>query len=192
MSYTNTIEYRIRPIKSYELVKNCAGCGCKERFHNTNCFRVNANGNKLDVWLIYQCTKCKHTYNLSVYERRRPDSIPKDELSGFQNNSIELAMKYGTDIGFFTRNRAEIAWEHMEYKLEAVHTGNSTDFSLHSACNILVHNESHIKVRPDKLLAEIMDLSRNKIQEMMQNGSITITANKNSPQIEIGIHQSIK
>lgn len=38
MSYIRKIEYRIVPDQSFEI-------------------RINANGNKLDVWLIYQCGK---------------------------------------------------------------------------------------------------------------------------------------
>ncbi|HAH17569.1 MAG TPA: hypothetical protein DCL29_00905 [Eubacterium sp.] len=30
-------------------------------FVNSKRFRVNANGNSVDVWLIYRCKKCKHS-----------------------------------------------------------------------------------------------------------------------------------
>ena len=53
------------------VLHRCGGCGKKQPFVNTGKFRVNANGSRLDVWLIFRCSKCKHSWNLTVYERRR-------------------------------------------------------------------------------------------------------------------------
>ncbi|WP_084023929.1 DUF1062 domain-containing protein [Clostridium taeniosporum] len=38
---------------------------CNEKIHyiNSGKFRVNANKNNIDIWLIYQCEKCKSTWN---------------------------------------------------------------------------------------------------------------------------------
>lgn len=104
----NKIEYGTTHVTSYEVLRKCAKCGKKERFINTGCFRVNANGNQVDVWLIYQCAKCKHSYNLTIYERRKPSRIPQQEYERFLANDEELALQYGTDKEFFARNRAEI------------------------------------------------------------------------------------
>ncbi|MDY2783843.1 MAG: DUF1062 domain-containing protein, partial [Candidatus Pseudoruminococcus sp.] len=75
MSYSNTTEYVIIPKDSYAIIRGCAKCGSKSRFVNTNKFRVNANGSKIDIWLIYQCEKCRHTLNLTVLERVSPNEI---------------------------------------------------------------------------------------------------------------------
>ena len=56
MRYTN---------QEYQIIHRCGRCGKKAVFVSTRRFRVNANKNKLDVWLIYQCKKCKHTLNAS-------------------------------------------------------------------------------------------------------------------------------
>ena len=75
MSYLKKIEYEIIPKESFMVIRNCSGCGRKSYFKNTKRFRVNANGNKLDVWLIYQCEKCRHTLNLTIYERQKASSV---------------------------------------------------------------------------------------------------------------------
>ena len=75
MSYLKKIEYEIVPKECFKVTRNCSGCGTKTRYINTKRFRVNANGNKLDVWLIYQCEKCKHTFNLAIYERQKWDML---------------------------------------------------------------------------------------------------------------------
>lgn len=94
---------------SCRVIKRCSGCGKKAVFVNTGRFRVNANGNRIDVWLIYQCKKCKHTLNVTLYERRRPDSIPAEEYQAFLDNDEELAETFGRDREIFRRNRLEIA-----------------------------------------------------------------------------------
>ena len=79
----------------------CGGCGKKQVFINSGKFRVNANGNRVDVWFIYRCKNCKHSWNLAIYERMRPSKIKKDDY--------ELASKYGNDIDFLKRNNAEFS-----------------------------------------------------------------------------------
>ena len=86
----------------------CGGCGKKQEFLNTGRFRVNANGKCVDVWLIYRCKKCKHTWNLTIYERTRPDRIPPKLFRAFLENDAETAVAYGRDIDFLKRNKAEL------------------------------------------------------------------------------------
>jgi len=97
MRYCNTIKVYHR----------CGGCGRKRQFINTGRFRVNANGKNVDVWLIYQCIKCKHSWNLTIYERKKPGKIPADEYMRLLENDEELAYKYGNDTAFLKRNKAE-------------------------------------------------------------------------------------
>ncbi len=85
----------------------CGGCGKKQIFINTGKFRVNANGKRVDVWLIYRCIKCKHSWNLTVYDRKNPAKIPPYEYELFMENDSELAYRYGNNIEFLKRNNAE-------------------------------------------------------------------------------------
>ena len=79
----------------------------KQIFINTGKFRVNANGKRVDVWLIYRCIKCKHSWNLTVYDRKNPAKIPPYEYELFMENDSELAYRYGNNIEFLKRNNAE-------------------------------------------------------------------------------------
>ena len=93
---------------SFRIYHRCGGCGKKQEFENSKRFRVNANGNLVDVWLIYRCKKCKHSLNLTVYERTRPQKIPEDLFEAFQSNDEETALSYGESIGFLKKNKVEI------------------------------------------------------------------------------------
>lgn len=173
MSYFKKTEYEIVPTQSFTILRNCSGCGRKTCFKNTNRFRVNANGNKLDVWLIYQCEKCRHTFNITIYERQSPASIPKEEYRGFLENDEQLAMRYGTDTGLFTRNRAEIDFDHIDYRFKKLSETIKSD-----ACEgremITIQNPYGLKIRLEKLAADILGMSRNQIKKQMQEGKIKI------------------
>ena len=71
--------------------------------YNFGKFRVNANGKQVDIWLIYRCKKCKHSWNLTIYERRRPSKIDPDEYELFIENDEALALKYGNDMNFLRK-----------------------------------------------------------------------------------------
>lgn len=94
--------------ESVKVHHRCGGCGKKQEFLNSGKFRVNANGNRVDVWLIYRCKKCKHSWNLTIYERKKPAKIAPQEYELFMENDAELASQYGNDIEFLKRNNAEL------------------------------------------------------------------------------------
>ena len=97
-----------RELPSIPVYHRCGGCGKKQEFINSGCFRVNANGNRVDVWLIYRCRKCKHSWNLTVYERISPLKIPRELYELFLENDEETAIRLGNDIAFLKRNHAEL------------------------------------------------------------------------------------
>lgn len=168
MSYCNKI-YKIKPKTSYKISRNCANCGGKSEYINTNRFRVNANGNKIDVWLIYQCEKCRHTCNLTIYERVNPKLI-KEEYEKFLINDIELSLQYGTNRSFFKDNKAEICMESLEYEIEEVHTNEEKAME----AQIVIENPYELKLRTDKVLAEILKVSRNQMKQLIEEGEIQI------------------
>lgn len=170
MSYSNTTEYIIIPKDSYAIIRGCAKCGSKSRFINTNKFRVNANGNRIDIWLIYQCEKCRHTLNLTVLERVSPTEIGGN-YNKFLANDMELSKQYGVNKAFFARNKAEIDFDTVEYELKCVNKGAEDSF--------IIRNPSGVKIRSDKIASELLEVSRSNIKKLIKNGSLEIRTELN-------------
>ena len=180
MCYQRIYEYEITPEESYSILRNCSICGCKSIFINTNHFRVNANGNKIDVWLIYQCSKCKHTFNLTIYERQNADQFSPSQYQGFMNNEKVLAKKYGTDKSYFLKNKAEIDWSCVKYQLVNTNSLQSSAEEtnlLHPGDILHIENPSGLKVRNDKIIAELFHITRNAAKRLEESGSINIVRN---------------
>lgn len=172
MSYSKKIEYEIVPKETFSVIRSCSGCGRKTHFQNTGKFRVNANGNKLDVWLIYQCENCKHSFNLTVYERQKAASIPREEYESFLSNSEQLANAYGRDLQFFKRNKAEVDFQNIQYHFRKL-SEITTDSPNETQTYIAIHNPCALKLRPEKQIAGVLSLSRSKVGKMMEQGEIT-------------------
>lgn len=185
MSYETKIEYEIVPEDSYQIIRNCPKCGCKTNFLNTNNFRVNANGNLIDVWLIYQCEKCKHTLNLSIYERVKPSSLRTEEYQRFLSNDILLAKEYGNNKSLFERNRAEINQEQISYELTVIREDTNSTGEY-----IVIHNPFGLKVRTDKVLSEITGLTRNRVGRILQELDIRQSHIGKELMLELNVFQA--
>lgn len=173
MSYLKKIEYEIITEESFSVIRNCAGCGKKTRFKNTRRFRVNANENKIDVWLIYQCERCKHTLNLSVYERQKATAISQKEYRNFLDNDEQLAEIYGKDVQFFKRNKAEIDFQNINYRIEKRKEEINKRENGQQVL-VVIHNPNHLKIRPEKQVAEVLKLSRSQVKKFLDKEEIKI------------------
>ena len=178
------MSYVIQPTNSYQVIRNCPKCGRKTQYVNTNCFRINANGNQIDIWLIYQCQHCKHTYNLTIYQRVTPSSIPKEEYKRFLCNDSSLALAYGLKKDLFIKNKATIDVTTMNYSI----IQNAED-SL--ALKICIYNPWELKLRVDIILSKILQLSRSQVKELFSNGDLSCNQTYVGKKLEVTIGAAV-
>lgn len=193
MSYLKKIEYEITLKDSFWVVRNCPKCGRKTHYINTKKFRVNANGNKLDVWLIYQCAECKQTLNLAIYERRKASSIPREEYQCFLGNDEQLAERYGQSMQLFRENKADIDWGRLQYGIVKVHEsiegGEGRERIL-----VTVKNPDGLKIRLEKQIAMVLGLSRDQVKKLTVKGEIEIREHSQyllSIEVAVEINQGV-
>lgn len=173
MSYLTKIEYEIILRESFWIIRNCPDCGRKTHFKNTEKFRVNANGSKLDVWLIYQCEECRHTLNLAIYERQKVSSIPKEEYQRFLDNDEKLAKRYGKSLPLFQKNKADIDFDRIDYDCVLLREIREKNESGEQTL-IIIHNPYGLKLRPEKQIAAVFGLSRSQVKTLLEKEEIEI------------------
>lgn len=185
MSYLSKKEYKIVPVKSFEIIHACAGCGKKQSFINTKRFRVNANGNRLDVWLIYQCKKCKHTLNIPIFERIDKNKIEKDKYELFLENDEILAEKYGMNLNFLRTSHFEANIKSVELELHDI-DGNiiaTSKNEFNSDELIVVQNKCGIKLRAEKVASMVFGISVSSAKKMILKEELIVTQNNQSFEI---------
>lgn len=163
--------YEIIPESTYGIIRNCGKCGCKRIYRSTEKFRVNANGNHLDVWLIYQCEKCKHTYNLPIYERVNKGVLDPKQYALFLCNDKALAFQIGNDRQLLERNHCVIDLENVAYSLKQV--GEGVDDKL------IITNPYGMKVRIEKLLSQLFKVSRSQLKKMIESEKVSYYLDEN-------------
>jgi hypothetical protein len=141
------------------LSSRCAACGSESATTGEGRFRVNANGKLLDVWLLVRCVSCDRTSKLTVHERAPVRSLDPAELDGYRANDPELVASRLLDPLLARRNRFTLDWK------------GAWRLVIPSPCRldeawpvqVEVVFEDPVPVRPDRLIARGLGLSRNEV-----------------------------
>lgn len=183
MSYLKKYRWELIPEDLPIVKRNCPKCNEKTHYINSEKFRVNANKNNIDIWLIYQCEKCKSTFNMTIYERTKLCDINKDEYEKFLSNDKELAREYAFNLSIYNKNKVEIILEAVNYELIQkeleIYYINENELVIEIIC------KHPIELRADKLLSDKLRLSRSQIKRMHEKGVIFIKDNKNSLNVKV-------
>ena len=183
MSYLNKYQWELVPESLPSVRRSCPKCNEKTKYISSEKFRVNANKNSIDIWLIYKCEKWKVTWNMTIYKRIWPCDISNDEFDKFLSNDRELAREYAFNIGIYSKNKAEVILDHINYrlfqrKLEAYYI-RENEIVIELVCKY------PIELRVDKLLSDILGVSRIKIKGMLKGGLVYINEDKKSLNMKV-------
>jgi len=91
------IRWRILPLHPPRALRPCAGCGAIRPFVSSGRFRVNAQKRRLDVWLVYRCAQCDHTWNREILARVAPERVDRAALCAFLHNDADTAWRHACD-----------------------------------------------------------------------------------------------
>ena len=136
--------------------------------------RLNANGRKLDAWLIYKCTTCDKTWNRPIFERRNVRDIEPATLEALQSNDPEWIRAETFNLEALRRKSQRIDefgeldvrkqllrdaphWKHLEIELSIPYPTNT---------------------RLDRLLATELDISRSQLGSLHANALLRTNVNR--------------
>jgi hypothetical protein len=160
------VRWTLIPTTAPEPWISCSGCGGVRAFRCGDKVRLNANGRKLDAWLIYKCTACEATWNRTLFERRNVREIDPATLQALQNNDPDWIRARVFDLEALKRSahRIEMPAE-CEIRKELVR--EAPDWThLEIALSISVP----VSLRLDRLLASELPVSRSQLNARHRAG----------------------
>lgn len=174
MSYLKEIEWIVLPLTMPTVTKNCSKCGQNVTFINSKKFRVNANKQKIDVWLIYQCKRCKTTWNMSIYERIAPKDIAVEAYQSFLENDLDMVWHYAFDKALHMKHKVMLEYEQLDYQVvgESVLCLSETN-EPYDELEIKLICHQPFDLRLDKLLSHKLGVSRSQVKKLCHNGIIS-------------------
>jgi hypothetical protein len=149
-------------------ILTCARCNTQRAFASSGRFRLNANGKRLDAWLIYRCTFCDQTWNRPVFERRVRNTVDPALLDALQRNDPGLASKTALDTTGIKRGKP--GGDHGLSVAKAVASTCKADAVL---LEITIRMPSPVPgIRCDKLLALGLGVSRSAVAKLARGGRL--------------------
>lgn len=138
------------------LARHCPGCRRTQIFDCADRFRVNANGRRLDAWLLYRCQSCERSLKVPVLERVRVDRIDPALLARLHGNCPDTARRLALAIR-----------DHLEVDVAVARVDDGEPA-------IRVELADPIKLRLDRLLASELGLSRRQLRARVESGALII------------------
>lgn len=97
MSGLLRIRWAIAPKIAPRPLINCNRCGGIRPYRCSGKFRVNANGKRIDAWLIYRCADCDNSWNRTIFERCNRRDVEPALLAALENNDPSLVRRHALD-----------------------------------------------------------------------------------------------
>ena len=153
----------------------CSGCGCLRAFASSGRVRLNANGRKLDAWLIYKCTGCNRSWNRRIFERRNVHDVDGVTLEALQSNDPDRIRAEAFNLEAL-RGRSQRIDEFAEFEVRKELLGEAAGWK-HLQIEFSISFPA--RARLDRLLASELRVSRSRLNALHAAG--LLKANPDRP-----------
>jgi hypothetical protein len=152
----------------------CSGCGGLRAFQSSNKIRLNANGRKLDAWLIYKCTACDKTWNRPIFERQNVRDINPAVLEALQSNDQDWIRAETFNLEALRRKSQRID-EFAEFEVRKELLRDAPNWE-----NIEIELSAPFptSTRLDRLLASELGISRSQLIALHENALLRTNPNR--------------
>jgi len=164
--------WEIRVKNTPALKRKCNHCS-SDRFYCSDKFRMNSQKRNIDVWLIYRCTECDNTYNLTILSRSKPELIKKDLFLKFSENKETIAWEYAFSSETGRKNNVELDYNSVEY--EIVHDAVSVNDILRSDNEFVtfkIQTRFEFGQKLSSVVRFCLGLSANQLSKMIEAKAI--------------------
>jgi len=164
LEWTATLKIPPRPILA------CSGCGVSRPFRSSGRIRLNANGKRLDAWLIYRCTTCDGTWNRPIFERQNIRAIDPAVLEAMQASTPDFVSRIEFDAQAL-KARASRIEESDDIDIRKTVLRHDADWRRIAITLALPHSTG---LRLDRLLSAELPLSRSRLQVLFDRQEIRV------------------
>lgn len=160
------------PLQTPRIWQTCSRCDARTPFACSGKFRVNANGRRIDAWLIYRCVHCDRTWNCPILERMPLTEIDPCQLRALSENCARLAAYHAFDLDRLRRYSDRIE-ECDDVALQARILGRCDGEPRTLVVPIAVPRPCRIRL--DRLLANGLGLSRAAVRRLHDAAVLTVS-----------------
>ncbi|MQB43408.1 DUF1062 domain-containing protein [Rhizobium sp. ICMP 5592] len=164
------VRWTINPRIAPEPWIACSGCGGLKPFRSSGKIRLNANGKKLDAWLVYKCSVCDKTWNRTLFERQTVRGLAPAALEALQTNDIRWIRAQEFDLDAL-RRKAQHIEEFTDAHVQKEVLGETDGWTMLEIELVVTLAYS---ARLDRLLASELGLSRSRLQALYRSGKLQI------------------
>ena len=176
MSDTLRVLWTLVPQRAPQPWLPCSRCDDARPFESSQSFRVNANGKRLDAWLIYNCAACGNTWNRPLLKRQPVRSIDPELLAGLRANDPKLATCLAFDVGDLRPRLGRIEeFPDVLVRKEVLFQGGKEPQRL----EITFVLAAPVGLRLDRMLAAELGLTRNRLQSLKEEGLFAVSTRGN-------------
>jgi hypothetical protein len=176
MCDTLRVRWTITPQQSPQPWIACSGCGGLRAFQCSGKIRLNANGRKLDAWLIYRCASCEKTWNRPIFERQAVRGIDPAVLEALQSNDPHWIRAEAFNLEALKRKSQRVdEFSAFEIGKELLH-----DPPNWTKLDIELRVPFAISMRLDRLLASELKISRSRLQMLDDRGVLNVGSDRAS------------
>lgn len=171
MTRTLHVTWHVVPVSLPQTQRHCSTCGGHRLFRCSGKVRLNANGRRLDAWMIYKCTVCDRTWNLPLLDRVPVAEVPPDDLAAMQASDPAWVRSRAFDLATLRRHAPQLI-----LPTDLAVTKQVADAGTFWGSGIALGIEAPwpTGVRLDRLLAQELGLSRSGLQAMLRAGTLGI------------------
>jgi hypothetical protein len=145
-------------------------------FQSSGKIRLNANGRRLDAWLIYKCLTCEKTWNRPIFERQSVGDIDPVVLEALQSNDAEWIRVETFNIEALRRKSQRIE-EFSGFKIAKELLEETPGWTV---LDIELTVPFPVNMRLDRLLAGELQVSRSRLQVLYDGGVLQAGPGANS------------
>jgi hypothetical protein len=149
----------------------CSGCGSLQPFQSSGKVRLNANGKKLDAWLVYKCKACGKTWNRTIFERRSIRDAGATILDAMQSNESEWVRIQEFDVSALRRKAHRID-EFADVDVRKMVLDEKTVNCAILEIELVVPQPASLRL--DRLLILQLGISRTRLQAFRDAGKLRI------------------